>query len=579
MFKFIRELKIPKKDELKKAIDSFSKKELYIFIGLFFIFALSALLMLQKINKTFMMEEPARGGTLTEGIIGTPRFINPILAISDADKDLTALIYAGLMRKMPNGEIVPDLAATNKVSSDGLTYTFTLKNNIFFHDKKPITADDVVFTINEAKDSALKSPRRLNWEGVSVQKIDDKTLEFTLKTPYTGFLENTTLGILPAHIWKNIPIEQFSFSDFNVNGIGSGPYKINKIKKASSGVPEYYELTPWSKFNPEPWIGKITLRFYLNEKDLVKGLENGDVENINGISSSMAKSLQASGYRVETSVLPRIFGLFFNQSQAPIFLNKNVVAALDAVVNKDEIIQEVLNGYGVPIDSPVPSHLLRDQSRDSIDGTSHAGSIEQAQSILAKDGWKANKDGILEKKSKTKTTVLEFSISTGDTPELKRAAELLKADFEKIGAKVELKIFEIGSLNQDVIRPRKYDALFFGQVISHESDLFAFWHSSQRNDPGLNIAMYTNSKVDKLLQDSLTTQDSSARIKKYLAFQDELAKDKPAIFVYSPDFIYVVAKNLGGLALNQITTPADRWNNVFDWYTQTENIWKMFKKG
>ena len=325
-------------------------------------------------------------------------------------------------------------------------------------------------------------------------------------------------------------------------------------------------------------IGKITIKFYLNEKDLVNGLQKGDVRNINGVSSRTAKSLEASGYRVETTVLPRIFGLFFNQNQAPVFLDKNVVAALDAVVNKDEIIQQVLNGYGVPINSPIPSHFLGEQAPDSIDGTSHSGSIEEAQSILVKDGWVANKDGILAKKIKKQTTLLQFSISTGDTPELKLAAELLKADFEKIGARVDLKIFEIGSLNQDVIRPRKYDALFFGQVISHESDLFAFWHSSQRNDPGLNIAMYTNSKVDKLLQDSLTTSDRDARIKKYMAFQDELAKDKPAIFVYSPDFIYIVAKNLGGLDLNQITIPADRWNSVFNWHTETEKIWKIFKK-
>ena len=237
MFRFIRDFKIPKKEELKKAVDAFSKKELYAFIVIFCVFAISTLLMLQKINNTFMVEVPARGGTLSEGIIGTPRFINPILAISDADKDLTALVYSGLMRKMPNGDIVPDLASTYEVSSDGLTYTFTLKNDIFFHDKKQITADDVAYTINQAKDDTLKSPKRLNWQGVDVRKVDGKTIEFTLKTPYAGFLENTTLGILPAHIWKNIPVEQFSFSDFNVNGIGSGPYKINKIKRASSGVP------------------------------------------------------------------------------------------------------------------------------------------------------------------------------------------------------------------------------------------------------------------------------------------------------------------------------------------------------
>ncbi len=572
---FFKEFKIPKKEEARKALASFSKKEFYIFFSLFLVLSVSTIAILLRINTLFTMQVPAPGGTITEGIIGIPRFINPVLAVSDADKDMTALIYSGLMKKDGAGNIIPDLAASYEVSKDNLTYTFTLKENIFFHDKEPVTADDVVYTITQIKDASIKSPKKVSWEGVTVEKIDDKTVQFVLKTPYAPFIENATVGILPSHLWKNVPVEQFSFTDFNTEAIGSGPYKISATAKSSSGVPESYELEPAKRFMSESYLKNLVIRFYSNEKELVDAIQSGAVDDINSISPESASMLAAQGYRVETSVLPRVFGLFFNQSQAPLFVDKNVVAALEMAVNKKRVIDEVLRGYGVAIDSPVPAHFLGNETSDD---EASIGSVEDARALLAKNGWKAGTDGVLEKTANKKTTRLAFSISTGDTPELKRAAELLKEDFEKLGAAVELKIFDIGNLNQSIIRPRKYDALFFGQVISHESDLFAFWHSSQRNDPGLNIAMYTSARADALLESSLVTLAKEDRVAIYQKFQTEVQKDEPALFIYSPKFIYVVSDALTGLDLSNVTAPSDRLANVADWYVETENIWKIFKK-
>ena len=153
---------------------------------------------------------------------------------------------------------------------------------------------------------------------------------------------------------------------------------------------------------------------------------------------------------------------------------------------------------------------------------------------------------------------------------------MIKQDLASVGMKVDIKTFEIGNLNQTVIRPRKYDALLFGQIINHESDLFAFWHSSQRKDPGLNVAMYTNAKVDKILEDAFITVDEQSRIKKYAQFEDEIKKDMPAVFLYSPDFVYVVSKNLNNLSIDHLVSPKDRLLNSYLWYTQVDNVWKIF---
>ena len=570
---------LPSKNEIKRAISHFSKREYFVFLSFVFILCLSTIIILQNINKSFMVEIALQGGSITEGIVGTPRFINPVLAFSDADQDLVSLIYSGLMRKNSDGTLTPDLAEKYEVSKDGLTYTFTLKNEIYFHDEKPVGADDVVFTINKIKDPIIKSPKRGNWDGVSVEKIDEKTVKFTLKQSYASFLENTTLGIMPASLWEASPIE---LNDANTKPIGSGPYKVVKVNKQSGGLIDYYELTSFEKFNlGQPYIEKIILRFYPNENDQISALENGEVDQISSITPSNAQILKEKNYRVESLTLPRVFGLFLNQNQNQIFTDKNIITAIDLAINKDDIIRDVLLGYGVAIDNPIPPNMINYQKLNKGNNISHEEKIKKAQDILSKDGWKKGVNGFLEKtttdkKKKKATTYLEFSISTGNAPELVKSAELIKQDLKTIGMKVDVKTFEIGNLNQGVIRPRKYDALLFGQIINHESDLFAFWHSSQRKDPGLNVAMYTNAKVDKILEDAFITIDEKSRIKKYAQFEDEIKKDMPAVFLYSPNFIYIVSKNIQRFSIDHITRPGDRFLNSYLWYIKTDNVWKIF---
>ncbi|HPS21702.1 MAG TPA: ABC transporter substrate-binding protein [Candidatus Paceibacterota bacterium] len=578
---FLSSFKFPKKAELKSAFSLFSKKEWYIFGTLILILTVTTILVVRSVNNYFMTNVPMSGGSISEGIVGTPRFVNPVLAISDADRDLTSLVYSGLMRKNIDGSLVPDLAESYEISKDGLTYTFTLKDNIFFHDKEKVTADDVLFTINTIKDPLTKSPKKGSWDGIGVEKIDDKTIKFILKQPYTAFLENTTIGIIPEHIWTGSHIE---LNEANTNPIGSGPYEITSSSKNSSGMVTKYSLSAFKKFTlGKPYIKKITLRFYSNEDDLVSALESGEVDQASSISAVNAEILKDKKFNIISSPLPRVFGLFFNPNQAQVFTDKNVIKAINLAVDKDKIVREVLDGYGVVIDDPIPPNMMAYQRLSSDNETSHEEQIKKAQEILAKDGWTKNEEGFLvktttDKKKKTSSQTLAFTISTGNAPELSKAAELIQTDLSTLGIQVEVKTFEIGNLNQTVIRPRQYDALLFGQIINHESDLFAFWHSSQRKDPGLNVAMYTNAKVDKILEEAFVTMNDQARMKKYAQFEEEVKKDMPAVFLYSPSFIYVISKNLQGVSIDHIASPSDRFLNSYSWYVNTDKVWKIFAR-
>ncbi|OHB09080.1 MAG: hypothetical protein A2W64_02025, partial [Candidatus Zambryskibacteria bacterium RIFCSPLOWO2_02_39_10] len=553
-----KEYHLPYSERIMRVINAFSITEKVIFFFFVVVFVVSGITLLWQVNKSFLVEVPDYGGTLTEGIVGSPRFINPILSVSDIDRDLTNLIYSGLLRARPDGSLILDLAESYTISNDSLTYTFVLKNDIYFHDGAKVTVDDILFTIERAQDSGLKSPRKTNWEGVKSEKIDERTISFTLRQPYSPFIQNATLGILPKHIWNKTSIEEFPWSQFNIKPIGTGPYKIDNIIYTGSGLPSEYRLVANNKYTlGKPYITNLIIKAYQNEKDLVEGYKKGDIESLHSIETKQLPALRVKQEELILAPLPRVFGVFFNQNQNKIFTDKRVAQAINLAVDKEEIINEVLHGYGTVINDPIPPNAIVYPELEKEKNITREEKLKIAEDILAKAGWKLGKSGYLEKtiteKGKKMTTELQFSISTGNAPELAQAAELIRQDLAKIGMRVEIKTFEIGNLNQDIIRPRKYDSLLFGQIVGHESDLVAFWHSSQRLDPGLNVAMYANARVDKILEDAFVTVDEEKRIKKYVDFNQEIKKDMPAVFLYSPNLIYAVSKDLGGFAIDRLT--------------------------
>jgi len=559
---------------LEQVLDTFSLTERVLFRILSITLTVGAIGLLLNVNALFLTPVPTNGGTLIEGIVGSPRFLNPLLEL-DGDRDVTSLIYSGLLRSLPEEGLIPDLAESYDISDDGILYTFTLREDAEFHDGSPVTTDDVIFTIRKAQDPALKSAKRANWEGVTVAKIDDRTLTLTLKQPYAPFLENTTMGILPKHIWESESSDKFTFSPHNIDAVGSGPYKIAKIKRDSSGSPYVFELVPFKKYTlGAPYIEHLHIHFYQSEVDLLEAIKKGEVESASSITPKTAHELALTGYNIERTPLPRVFAVFFNQNQSTILSESAVREALALVTDKEALVETVLEGYGVPINGPIPPPLLSTQRPDNSPLESRR---EEAGRILDKGKWKLNPETGLRERTKGKTVEpLTFTLTTSDVPELKESAELLADMWRNIGVDVKIQIFESGDLNQDIIRPRKFDALLFGEIIGHDLDLFAFWHSSQRNDPGLNISMYTNPRVDRLLENARRAGDENVRTQNYQDAIAEIQADTPAIFLYSPEFIYVIPPKIKGFKLRHVAIPSERFLGVKDWYIETENIWNIF---
>ena len=512
----------------------------------------------------FTKEAPNYGSSFNEGIVGEPRHVNPLLSqTNDADRDLVSLVYSGLMKYSENGKLVPDLAKSYEISSDGLNYTIYLRDDALWHDGTKVTADDVVYTIRTAQDSDYGSTQKINWLGVEVEKINDTTLMFKLKNKYAQFLNNLTIGILPMHIWQDIKPINFALSDYNLKPIGSGPYKFKKIVTTEAGIKSYQLESNNNYYSGRPYIDNITFSFYGSEDEMIDAYNKNEISNISFVSPENLKKVKfQKRINIQRLEMPRYFAAFFNLNQSTILGDKNIRLALNRATDKKDLINKVLNGEGLVVDSPlIPGILDISTSIKKYDFD-----IDAAKKILEASGWgNPNKDGILTKKKET----LKLKLTTSSWPELSMAANILKEQWKKIGVDLEVEALPTPALQQ-AIKERNYEILLFGEILNIDPDPFSLWHSSQKREPGLNLALYDNKTADTLLEEARQTLNPLERINKYNDLQNLIIDDMPAVFLYDPIYLYNQTKDIKGYNNKIISMPSDRFSNVEKWYISTK---------
>jgi len=512
---------------------------------------------------------PREGGIYHEGTVGQPRYISPILArTNDIDMSISRLVYSGLMMIDEKGNLAPDLAEKVDISDDGKIYTAHLRNNIKWHDEESLNADDVVFTMQLIQNGEAKSPASPGFQGVTVAKVDDNTVTFTLSTPYAPFLYNLTQGIIPEHVWASVEPKNISLAEQNIKPIGTGPFVFKKLKKSSMGEIREYELSRSENFyGQKPYLDGIKFTFYNSNEELLRAFSSRKVDGMSFVPptliSDVSKVHNANIVRVK---LPQYFAVFFNQTRQPILADKTVRIALDLAIDRDKLIRDALHNEGTRIDTPIPPGFL-----GYVEGLGRVEyNPEKAKQNLDDAGWKVGDDGIREKGGEK----FSFTMITTDWPEYTKTAELLAEFWRAIGADVKLESRTVGTIQSDVIRPREYDALFYGEILGADPDPYPFWHSTATRDPGLNLALYKDSESDKLLESARKTTDIEARKETYKKFQERLIEAVPALFIYSPIYDYALQGNVHGIMLDAIQLPAQRFNTISTWYLKTKRIWK-----
>lgn len=513
---------------------------------------------------------PVPGGDYSEGIIGQPMYVNPVLAAgNEADADLTRLIYSGLFKYDSTGKIVPDLAESYEASKDKLEYTVHLKKDVKWHDGEPFSSDDVIYTMQAIQDPAFKSPLRQNWQGVGMEQTDENTIKFILPAPYAFFLNNLTVGILPKHVWETVAPTNFSLAEYNLRPVGTGPFEFSDFQKDSGGMILSYKLAGNPDyFGDKPYLDTMTFQFYPDEDSMIEDYNNKKIFATNSLSPEKLNDVKSKRSANIISVsLPRYFAVFFNQQKSKALADKDVRKALSTATNRKDIVDKIFSGQGREIFSPIPPGIFG--ATDDV--KKYDFGPEKAKKILDDAGWKSGSDGFRAKSG----AALEFTLVTTDWPQLVDTANLLKSQWEAVGTKVNVDSESVGDIQQNFIRPREYEAFLFGQSWpTAEPDPYSFWHSSQTKDPGLNLALYSNPDVDKLLEKLRTETDEGSRVDLYKKFQQSVTDDIPAIFLYSPNYLSVVNKKVQGINITSLVSSDEKFSDAAKWYMKTKRVRK-----
>ena len=353
----------------------------------------------------------------------------------------------------------------------------------------------------------------------------------------------------------------------------------------STGSATRYDLVPFTKFSlGHAYLKRITFIFYPNSEAMLQAFDAHKLDSIAGVLPADLGKLGRSDFNLVHVPLPRVFGIFFNQSRAPVLAEAAVRAALDAAIDKQQIVDSVLGGYGQVLEGPIPPGAMGETepatpapfskpSGQNATTSSDTSRADASRALLKNAGWIFDEAGGVWKKKKVE---LSLALATADEPELVATVNAIADAWRAAGVKVTVHVYSLSELNSAVLRPRAYDAVLFGEVVGRTTDLFAFWHSSQRNDPGLNLALYANSRADSLLTQARATTDQKQRKQLYAQFSELIGKDNPAIFLYAPEFIYLVPASIHGVALGALTSASERFLNIHEWYTDTEQVWNIF---
>jgi len=489
---------------------------------------------------------------------------------------LVRLVYSGLVRYDKNGEIIPDLVEGYTIDAEKKVYTFELRDDIYWHDEEPITTDDILFTIESIKNPEYKSPLKNSFNGVIVEKINEKTIQFTLEKPFSPFLSILTVGIIPKHLWYSIPAFGASLAELNIKPIGSGPYMFKTLLMDVSGNIRQYSLEPNTKYyNNSAYIEELNFKFYPDFQTGVEALEN---KNIEGLIYLPKEHKEIKNKRVNLVNLrfPQYTGIFYNPNNNEILKEVDFRKVLDLSIDKERILNETINGDGQIINTPILPGLLGYDSelKNELYNTNKAKEIlEELKYIIPEEGNYRIKKGTEEDEN---PEVLSIKLTTVDQIENVKALNIIKENWEAIGIKTELEIISKIDIKK-TIEGRNYQAFLYGEVININSGPYPFWHSSQNQYPGLNLSVLANKDIDTYLEDTRNANTKESKEENLIKFQEKLLELNFASFLYNPTYIYPIANKVNGLNESQfINLPADRFNNINSWYIKTK---RTLKKG
>ncbi len=366
------------------------RKERFVFFAAFSIFIISLAVCSVSFFLSGTERVPAFGGSYSEGMVGYPRFLNPIYSsTSDVDRDIVSLLFSGLMYYDFNRGFVPNLI--EDVSDEDGMLRLRLRDGLRWSDGERMTAKDVVFTIKVLQDPEYRSPLRPDWIGIEVEEISELEIGFRLEQPSVAFINKLSLKIIPKHIWEDIPPQNFALSRYNLDPVGSGPYRIKSSTEDRGGNTVSLVLEPNPYYHGKsPYIEEISILFFGSEEDVLAAGRRGEIDGFSTIAPRDYRATVArTGFKAYRLQIPRYFALFFNLENEEI--DRDIRAALNLAIDKEAIIESVLAGRGERVDSPVLPKLYRldIDDRSEFDPETAVDILESAGLTLNEAGFRS----------------------------------------------------------------------------------------------------------------------------------------------------------------------------------------------
>lgn len=524
----------------------------------------------QPVGPVQILPQPATGGVYSEGLVGSLGRLNPLLDWNNpADRDVDQLLFSSLIRFDERGLPQTDLAESWGVNEEGTIYNFTIRANAVWHDGTPVTSDDVIFTIEMLKSEGSLFPQDIKelWTKVEIRKLDDKTLKFTIPEPFAPFLDYLTFGMLPKHLLENVPAEGLVTADFNINPIGSGPYKFDHLILNQGKITGVVLTSFENYYGKVPYIPQVVFRYFPSSASALDAYEQGEILAVSRITNDvLIDALESPNLSIYTSRMPQISMVLLNLNnpEIPFLQDENVRRAMLLGLNRQRMISNLLGGQAIVADGPIfPG------SWAYYDGIEHLEyDPDQAVSLLKAGAYVITADGGSVRSKDGQA--LAFTMLHPDDELHTQLAQAIQASWAQIGIQVNLQPVPYDRMVFDYLGPRTYQAALVDLNLAHtpDPDPYPFWHQAEATG-GQNYSQWDNRTASEYLEQARVNTDYGVRTRLYRNFQVMFAKELPALPLYYPVYSFGVDSQVSGVQVAPLYYISDRFSQITDWYLVT----------
>jgi len=500
---------------------------------------------------------PAYGDIIVEGSIGDASNLIPLLSSDSTSHGIASLIYNGLVKYDKDLKVVGDLAETWEISKGGLVITFHLRKGVRWHDGRPFTSADVLYTYRVTIDP--KTPTAYSGDFLKVRKAeapDAHTFRVTYDKPFAPALMSWSAAMMPKHLLEGKDITR---SPLARHPIGTGPYLFKEWVTGQKIVlvsnPGYWE--------GRPYIDGFIMRVIPDMATMFLELRAGGIDRMDLTPLQYTRQTENRFFRrnfAKYRYLSFSYTYLGYNLRNPLFADTRVRQAISHAINKEEIIRGVLLGLGQESTGPFKPGTWAYNPRVKR----YPYDPAKARTLLNQAGWKdSTGDGIL----KNNGTPFAFEIITNQGNEVrKKCAEIIQRRLADIGIQVKIRVIEWAAFVKEFINKRKFDATILGWTIPLDPDLYDVWHSSKTGPDELNFISYRNREVDDLLEKGRGTFDVKERKRCYDRIQETLAEEQPYTFLYCPDALPIIHARFRGIE----PAPIGIGYNFIRWYVPKE---------